>query len=110
MPDSLLTGLHSGGAVILGVTSSARAGSDGSRQLAVQPQQAAPTCRVIALERAGRAAFNAPVLLTRRPTVVARRLDLDRHVASPRRARWFVREACQDWELDALREDAMLVA
>jgi anti-sigma regulatory factor (Ser/Thr protein kinase) len=49
-------------------------------------------------------------LLTRRPAVVARHLDLDPQASSPRRGRWFVRDACRDWQLDALRDDAMLVA
>jgi hypothetical protein len=40
----------------------------------------------------------------------ARYLDLDGGASSPRRARLFVREACQEWQLDAVCDDAVLVA
>lgn len=52
----------------------------------------------------------AGLLLQRRPPTVARRLVLTDELSSPRRARLFVKIACQDWRLDSVREDAVLVA
>jgi hypothetical protein len=49
-------------------------------------------------------------LLQRRPSVVARHLDLDEEPSSPRRARLFVKGACTDWQVSALCDDATLVA
>jgi hypothetical protein len=49
-------------------------------------------------------------LLHRHPPAVAQHLDLDDEPSSPRRARLFVKAACQDWQLDAVCDDAMLVA
>ena len=49
-------------------------------------------------------------LLQRRPPAVDRHLDLEEEPSSPRRARLFVEAACQDWQLDAVCEDAVLVA
>ena len=48
--------------------------------------------------------------LLRRPPVVARYLELDEDSSSPRRARLFVDETCREWELGAVRDDAVLVA
>jgi hypothetical protein len=45
-----------------------------------------------------------------RPAAVASQLDLDGNSSAPRRARLFVHEACREWELDAIRDDAVLVA
>jgi anti-sigma regulatory factor (Ser/Thr protein kinase) len=44
----------------------------------------------------------------RRP-VVARHLDLERELSSARRARLFVEGACTDWQLEVIRDDAMVV-
>ena len=49
-------------------------------------------------------------LLLRRPPAVARYLDLGEDSSSPRRARQFVHEAARDWGLEAVRDDAVLVA
>jgi anti-sigma regulatory factor (Ser/Thr protein kinase) len=49
-------------------------------------------------------------LLRQRPPVVARHLDLEQQLSSARRARLFVASACQDWQLDSIRDDALLVA
>jgi hypothetical protein len=49
-------------------------------------------------------------LLQRRPPVVTRHLHLDKEPSSPRRARLFLKAACRDWQLDAICDDAMLVA
>ena len=49
-------------------------------------------------------------LLQRRPPSVARHLDLDLELSSPRRARFFVATVCRDWQLDSIRGDAVLVA
>jgi hypothetical protein len=49
-------------------------------------------------------------LLQQRPPAVARHLDLDKEPSSPRRARLFVKTACKDWQLDAICDDATLVA
>ena len=48
--------------------------------------------------------------LLRRPPVVARDLELDEDSSSPRRARLFADETCREWELGAVRDDAVLVA
>ena len=48
--------------------------------------------------------------LLRRPPVVARYLELDEDSSSPRRARLFVDETSREWELGAVRDDAVLVA
>ena len=52
----------------------------------------------------------ARLLLHRRPSIVARRLDLPNELSSPRRARLFVSTACQDWRLDSICDDAVIVA
>ena len=52
----------------------------------------------------------ARLLLHRRPPTVARRLDLANELSSPRRARLFVTTACQDWRLDSVCDDAVIVA
>ena len=52
----------------------------------------------------------ARLLLHRRPPTVARRLDLANDLSSPRRARLFVTTACQDWRLDSVCDDAVIVA
>lgn len=49
-------------------------------------------------------------LLQQRPPAVARHLDLDKEPSSPRRARLFVKTGCKDWQLDAICDDATLVA
>jgi hypothetical protein len=49
-------------------------------------------------------------LLSRRPAAVARHLELNADSSAPRRARLFVHEAAADWDLDAVRDDALLVA
>jgi hypothetical protein len=49
-------------------------------------------------------------LLRRRPPAVLRHLDLDEDSSSPRRARLFVDKALREWELRAVRDDAVLVA
>jgi hypothetical protein len=48
-------------------------------------------------------------LLDRRPLVVARQLHLERELRSARRARLFVEGACTDWQLEVIRDDAMVV-
>ena len=48
-------------------------------------------------------------LLQRRPRTVARHLDLEQPRLSTRRARTFVRAACADWQLDDIRDDALVV-
>jgi len=52
----------------------------------------------------------ARLLLHRRPPTVARRLDLANELSSPRRARLLVTTACQDWRLDSVCDDAVIVA
>jgi anti-sigma regulatory factor (Ser/Thr protein kinase) len=50
-------------------------------------------------------------LLMRRPPTVARQIDLERALASARRARLVVDAACADWQLDdPIRDDAVIVA
>ena len=49
-------------------------------------------------------------LVERRPPTVSRYLDLEKAVSSAVRARLFVGAACTDWQLDALRDDAVIVA
>ena len=49
-------------------------------------------------------------LLECRPPAVARQLDIDEEPSASRRARLFVRAACQEWQLDAACDDAVLVA
>jgi hypothetical protein len=49
-------------------------------------------------------------LLLGRPPAVARHLELEGDSSSPRRARLFLRAASRDWELDAVGDDAVLVA
>jgi hypothetical protein len=49
-------------------------------------------------------------LLQQRPPAIARHLNLDEQPSSPRRARLFVKTACTDWQLDAICDDATLVA
>src|SRR3954451_23323226 len=48
-------------------------------------------------------------LLDQRPPVVARHLDLECELSSARRARLFVEGACTDWQLEVIRDDAMVV-
>ena len=48
-------------------------------------------------------------LLDERPPVVARHLDLECVLSSARRARLFVEGACTDWQLEVIRDDAMVV-
>ena len=48
-------------------------------------------------------------LLDQRPPVVARHLDLEGELSSARRARLFVEAACTDWQLEVIRDDAMVV-
>jgi hypothetical protein len=48
-------------------------------------------------------------LLDRRPAVVMRTLDLERDASAARRARLLVAAACSEWDLDAIRGDAVLV-
>jgi len=52
--------------------------------------------------RPGRVARSVPVL--------ARCLDLDEDMSSPRRARRFVQDACREWEIEEVQDDAVLVA
>ena len=52
----------------------------------------------------------ARLLLQRRPSILARRLDLANELSSPRRARLFVTTACRDWQLDSVCDDAVIVA
>jgi hypothetical protein len=52
----------------------------------------------------------ARALLYRRPPAVARPLDRERESLSPRRAARFVESACVDWQVDLIREDAVVVA
>jgi anti-sigma regulatory factor (Ser/Thr protein kinase)/anti-anti-sigma regulatory factor len=52
----------------------------------------------------------ARMLLDRRPPVVLRTVDLEHAASSARRARVFVSAACDDWQLDMIRDDAMVVA
>jgi len=52
----------------------------------------------------------ARLLLDRRPPVVSRTIDLARAPSSARRARLFVDATCADWQLDVIRDDAMVVA
>src|SRR3954469_17401179 len=49
-------------------------------------------------------------LLERRPPAVTRYTDLDRAQSPLPGARLFVEAACTDWQCDAVREDAVLVA
>jgi anti-sigma regulatory factor (Ser/Thr protein kinase) len=49
-------------------------------------------------------------LVERRPPTVSRYLDLEQAVSSAVRARLFVGAACTDWQLDALRDDAVIVS
>ena len=49
-------------------------------------------------------------LVERRPPTVSRYLDLEKAVSSAIRARLFVGAACTDWQLDALRDDAVIVS
>lgn len=49
-------------------------------------------------------------LLGQRPPAVVRHLDLEQQLSSARRARLFVATACNDWQFDAIRDDAVLVA
>ena len=49
-------------------------------------------------------------LLEHRPPTVARHTDLERMQSSLGRARHFVRAACTDWQLETLRDDAVIVA
>jgi hypothetical protein len=51
----------------------------------------------------------ARMLLDRRPPVVLRTVDLEHAASSARRARLFVSAACDDWQLDMIRDDAMVV-
>jgi anti-sigma regulatory factor (Ser/Thr protein kinase) len=51
----------------------------------------------------------ARLLLNQRPPVVARHRDLDCELSSARRARLFVEGACTDWQLEVIRDDAMVV-
>jgi anti-sigma regulatory factor (Ser/Thr protein kinase) len=46
----------------------------------------------------------------RRPPTVTRYLDLENALSSSHRARLFVGAACSDWQLDALHDDAVIVA
>lgn len=46
----------------------------------------------------------------RRPSAVARYIDLGEDSSSPRRARQFVDEASREWGCEAVRDDAVLVA
>ena len=50
------------------------------------------------------------LLLDRRPPVVARTLELERATSSAGRARLHVDAACTDWQLDVIRDDAVIVA
>ena len=49
-------------------------------------------------------------LVERRPPTVSRYLDLEKALSSAVRARLFVGAACTDWQLDALRDDAVIVS
>ena len=49
-------------------------------------------------------------LVERRPPTVARCLDLENAVSSSHRARLFVGAACTDWQAEAVRDDAVIVA
>jgi anti-sigma regulatory factor (Ser/Thr protein kinase) len=49
-------------------------------------------------------------LLRHRPPVVTRYCDLNADSSAPRRARRFVHEVTRDWEVEAVRDDAALVA
>ena len=49
-------------------------------------------------------------LLERRPPTVSRYLDLEKAVSSSIRARLFAAAACTDWQLDALRDDAVIIS
>src|SRR5918994_2358204 len=51
----------------------------------------------------------ARLLLNQRPPVVARHLHLGCELSSARRARLFVEGACTDWQLEVIRDDAMVV-
>ena len=51
----------------------------------------------------------ARLLLNQRPPVVARHRDLECELSSARRARLFVDAACIDWQLEVIRDDAMVV-
>jgi hypothetical protein len=51
----------------------------------------------------------ARLLLDVRPPAVTRRLHLGRELSSPWRARLFVEGACTDWQLEVIRDDAMVV-
>jgi anti-sigma regulatory factor (Ser/Thr protein kinase) len=51
----------------------------------------------------------ARLLLDERPPVVARHRDLDCELSSARRARLFVDAACTDWQLEVIRDDALVV-
>src|SRR3954471_17778156 len=51
----------------------------------------------------------ARLLLDVRPPAVTRRLHLGRELSSARRARLFVEGACTDWQLEVIRDDAMVV-
>jgi hypothetical protein len=53
---------------------------------------------------------SARPLLDRRPPAVARHLDLECASLSPRRAGLYVESACADWQLDQIRDDAVVVA
>ena len=49
-------------------------------------------------------------LLNRPPPAVARHIHLEQAPSSARRARQFVEAACADWQLDTIRNHAMIVA
>jgi hypothetical protein len=51
-----------------------------------------------------------PVLIGVDAIPDARHLDLNGDLSAPRRARLFVHETCREWNLDAVRDDAALVA
>jgi len=51
----------------------------------------------------------ARLLLDQRPPAVTRHLLLGRELLSARRARLFVEGACTDWQLEVIRDDAMVV-
>ena len=53
---------------------------------------------------------DARAQLDKRPSRVTRSYELANDVGSPRRARALVRDACSDWDLGAITEEATLVA
>ncbi len=73
------------------------------------PVRALAALRVAATVPVAPDEITARRLLDQRPRVVVRHLDLEQPRSSAHRARTVVRAACADWQLDQIRDDAMIV-